>query len=90
MKNYPQELLWREARRMLAETGQAEMILRSPKNTSRLERKWRTLNKFRASLLPLPPARFDLHVLRIMDAHNTRSVRRRISAAVPAQPEPAA
>ena len=76
MKNFPQSHLLAEVgRRMLQ--GPIRMVLRTPKNTSRLERKWRSLNKFRQTLMHLPPARFELHVYHIMDEMNMESVKKK-------------
>lgn len=72
--NYSQDLLLGEARRLLHRDGSVTVVTRSAKNTSRLERKWRVLNKFRPTLLQMPPLRFDLHVLHILDSQNRARV----------------
>jgi len=74
LRSVPQSLLVREAFRRLGE-GPVQVLLRKSRNTSRLERKWRALNRFRPSLVQMPPLRFDFHVLHIMSAHNQASLR---------------
>ena len=65
----PQSCLFQEARQQIR-NGSVNLTLRSPKNTSKLERRWVSLNRFSRTVSMLSGVRFEFHLLHVLAAQN--------------------
>lgn len=76
--SYPAYAVWSLAKERVA-VEPVSVVLHKPKNTSVLERNWRSLNRFRWSLQQLSGERMGWTLLRVMASQNDCAIRQRVS-----------